>query len=149
MGAEFPWERPLGARVVGDGQVEFRVWAPRGSRGSRGSDSAVSVLVGGESVTLSDAGYGIYEAVVAARAGDDYCFVLGEERLPDPCSRWQPEGLRGPSRVVDLGAAGAGAGAGGSGSGAGSGVAAGDPPAANFGDPVPEGGTESPFTAAA
>src|SRR5438874_5206174 len=22
-------------------------------------------------------------------------------RLPDPCSRWQPRGLRGPSRVLD------------------------------------------------
>ena len=26
--------------------------------------------------------------------------IDGEE-LPDPCSRWQPEGLRGPSRVLD------------------------------------------------
>jgi maltooligosyltrehalose trehalohydrolase len=37
-------------------------------------------------------------------AGDDYWLVLdGERLLADPCSRRQPEGLRGPSRVVDSG----------------------------------------------
>ena len=34
-------------------------------------------------------------------AGDDYWFVLDGTPWPDPCTRWQPEGLRGPSRVVD------------------------------------------------
>jgi maltooligosyltrehalose trehalohydrolase len=43
----------------------------------------------------------VFEAVVDAQAGDDYKFVVdGGEAYPDPCSRWQPEGLRGPSRVV-------------------------------------------------
>ena len=50
---------------------------------------------------LEHAGYGIHEATVDAGAGDDYEFVLDGKPLPDPCSRWQPEGLRGPSRVVD------------------------------------------------
>ena len=36
-----------------------------------------------------------------ATAGDDYEFVLDGTPLPDPCSRWQPHGLRGPSRVFD------------------------------------------------
>ena len=36
-----------------------------------------------------------------AQPGDDYWFVLDGRRLPDPCSRWQPKGLRGPSRVLD------------------------------------------------
>ena len=27
--AEYPWERPLGARPRADGTAEFRVWAPR------------------------------------------------------------------------------------------------------------------------
>ncbi len=34
------------------------------------------------------------------RPADDYRFVLDGEPVPDPCSRFQPEGLRGPSRVV-------------------------------------------------
>ena len=50
---------------------------------------------------LDDAGYGVYEAVTAAGPGDDYQYVVDGEPLPDPGSRWQPEGIRGPSRIVD------------------------------------------------
>jgi maltooligosyltrehalose trehalohydrolase len=49
---------------------------------------------------MRDAGYGLHEATVTANAGDDYWFVVDGERLPDPATRWQPEGLRGPSRVL-------------------------------------------------
>jgi maltooligosyltrehalose trehalohydrolase len=56
--------------------------------------------VAGREVALQDAGYGIHEVIAAAQAGDDYVFVVDGQELPDPCSRWQPEGLRGPSRVV-------------------------------------------------
>ena len=42
--------------------------------------------------------------MVEAAPGSDYEFVVDGEPLPDPCSRWQPEGLRGPSRVFDPGA---------------------------------------------
>jgi maltooligosyltrehalose trehalohydrolase len=42
---------------------------------------------------------------IAASPGDDYRFVLdGAAAWPDPCSRWQPEGVRGPSRVLDTSA---------------------------------------------
>jgi maltooligosyltrehalose trehalohydrolase len=49
----------------------------------------------------------VHGARLPGAPGDDYRFVLrppagGRARpLPDPCSRWQPEGLRGPSRVLD------------------------------------------------
>ena len=36
-----------------------------------------------------------------APAGD-YVFVLGDRALPDPCSRFQPNGIDGPSRAVDV-----------------------------------------------
>jgi maltooligosyltrehalose trehalohydrolase len=49
---------------------------------------------------MEETGLGVYELVAPARAGDDYRFVLDGGPLPDPCSRWQPSGLRGPSRVV-------------------------------------------------
>jgi maltooligosyltrehalose trehalohydrolase len=89
----YPWERPLGARMVGDDQAEFRVWAPR-------AGSAV-VQVDGETSELRDAGYGVYETVATVPPGADYRFVLDGQELPDPCSRWQPHGLRGPSRLFD------------------------------------------------
>jgi maltooligosyltrehalose trehalohydrolase len=40
---------------------------------------------------------------VAAQAppGTDYCYLIGNRRLPDPATRWQPLGLRGPSRVYE------------------------------------------------
>jgi len=91
--AEYPWERPLGANVVDDGLVEFRAWAPAPAR--------VAVLVGGAEHELGDEGYGVRAARVPAAAGDDYWFVLDGRRQPDPASRHQPEGLRGPSRIVD------------------------------------------------
>jgi maltooligosyltrehalose trehalohydrolase len=42
----------------------------------------------------------MYESHISAGPGDDYWFVLDGEPYPDPCSRWQPHGLRGPSRVL-------------------------------------------------
>ena len=51
---------------------------------------------------LEPAGDGVFESVLPARDGDDYWVVLdGAQDLPDPCSRFQPEGFTGPSRVVD------------------------------------------------
>jgi maltooligosyltrehalose trehalohydrolase len=87
-----PWERPLGARPVDADRVEFRVWAPRAE--------SVELRLGRRKVELSPAGDGVYEVVAPAHAGDDYLFVLDGKRFPDPCSRWQPEGIRGPSRVL-------------------------------------------------
>jgi maltooligosyltrehalose trehalohydrolase len=83
----------LGARPREDGQAEFRVWAPR-------AESPALRLPGGD-VALEPAACGMYEAVAEARPGDDYSFVLDGKALPDPASRWQPEGLRGPSRLVE------------------------------------------------
>jgi maltooligosyltrehalose trehalohydrolase len=62
----------------------------------------VSVRLGARDLPLRDAGYGVWETEADVSAGDDYAFVLDDgEPLPDPCSRWQPAGLRGPSRVYD------------------------------------------------
>src|SRR3954452_8091563 len=90
------WQRPFGA-VPGEEGVEFRVWAPSAAR--------VDVRVHGAEHPLEAVGDGIFAAEVFADAGDDYYLVLdGGDALPDPCSRWQPEGIKGPSRVVDTSA---------------------------------------------
>ena len=99
---QLPWRRPLGASPLADGTTEFRVWAPTASK--------VGVRLGAEVIPLQPAGLGVHEGRLAARAGDDYLYVLeggrhdARRELPDPASRHQPEGLRGPSRVVDPGA---------------------------------------------
>jgi maltooligosyltrehalose trehalohydrolase len=91
------WQRPFGAVPLAEGGVEFRVWAPAASR--------VAVRVHGGDHGLDEAGEGVFAGEVFADPGDDYLFVLdGSQALPDPCSRAQPDGFRGPSRVVDTGA---------------------------------------------
>jgi maltooligosyltrehalose trehalohydrolase len=86
--------RPFGAVPLVGGAVEFRVWAP--------SASSVAVRTGGADYELEPVGDGVFAGDAPARAGDDYLYLLdGEDALPDPCSRWQPHGVLGPSRVVD------------------------------------------------
>lgn len=89
-----PFELPLGAVPAGGGVTRFRVWAPRASQ--------VAVETGGVDTPLAAEGLGVFAGEAPAGPGDDYRYVIdGGQRLPDPCSRWQPEGVRGPSRVVD------------------------------------------------
>ncbi len=94
-----PWQSSLGARPLDDGTTLFRVWAPRAQ--------TVHVRTGGEELALAGVGFDVYEGIAPVGAGADYQFVLrGAEHarpqvLPDPGSRHQPEGLRGPSRVLD------------------------------------------------
>ncbi|HWM07723.1 MAG TPA: malto-oligosyltrehalose trehalohydrolase [Solirubrobacteraceae bacterium] len=94
--SDLPFERRLGAFPLGDGRAELRVWAPRGKE--------IALRLGGADRSLDAAGHGVYEATVEAPPDADYGYVVDGVLLPDPCSRWQPEGLRGPSRLLDPGA---------------------------------------------
>jgi maltooligosyltrehalose trehalohydrolase len=77
--------------------AQFRVWAPHAR--------AVAIRVDGRDDGLRESEDGVWEGEVAAAPGDDYRFVLdGHDAWPDPCSRWQPEGVRGPSRLLDTSA---------------------------------------------
>jgi maltooligosyltrehalose trehalohydrolase len=88
-----PWELGLGVTPCDDGRARVRVWAP--------AASTLSVRLGNVDHPLTPVGLGMWEASVPAAHGDDYRIVLDDQPLPDPASRWQPEGVRGPSRVVD------------------------------------------------
>jgi maltooligosyltrehalose trehalohydrolase len=85
----------LGASPLRGGQTRFRAWAPRASR--------VDVVLGGAPHALARAAAdGVHEGVLRAGPGDTYTLSLdGREPVPDPFSRSQPLGLRGPSCVVD------------------------------------------------
>ena len=74
---------------------EFRVWAPR--------PSEVDVVIGGQRIPMRPAGDGWWAATVdGAEPGTDYSFSLDDgPPRPDPRSAFQPEGIDGPSRVVD------------------------------------------------
>ncbi len=69
------------------------VWAPRAAR--------VQAVIAGEAVELTTAGDDWWTGPDLA-PGTDYAFRLDDsEAIPDPASRWQPEGVHGPSRVYD------------------------------------------------
>jgi maltooligosyltrehalose trehalohydrolase len=98
-----PWRRPLGATPRADGQTDFRVWAPHAA--------AVAVVAarGGAEWPLADVGFGAFAGEAPLGAGADYWLAVDPQgelgrrrRLPDPCTREQPRGLRGPSRVLDV-----------------------------------------------
>ena len=78
-----------------DGTVCFRVWAPHAER--------VHVqLRDAEPCPLNPVQLGWHETVLPAAPGDRYSFRLdGGPPLPDPASRHQPDGVHGPSAVVD------------------------------------------------
>jgi maltooligosyltrehalose trehalohydrolase len=90
-----PFEQPLGAVPIGDGLVRFRVFS---------LEHEPVLMVGGVEYPMDDEGYGTWIATVVARAGDDYAYIIDGTQLPDPHTRLQPDGLRGPSRIVDPGA---------------------------------------------
>jgi maltooligosyltrehalose trehalohydrolase len=84
----------LGAFASED-TTSFVVWAPD-------AQSVSLALSNGESVRLERGDHGVWAGLAPARPGDEYGFSInGGEPLPDPCSRWQPEGLLGRSRVLN------------------------------------------------
>lgn len=89
---------PTGAEPTEAG-VSFRVWAPKRQR--------VEIVLDGNTsaaVEVSAEADGYFSGIVSkARAGTRYQFRLdgGDLLLPDPVSRYQPEGVHGPSEVVD------------------------------------------------
>jgi maltooligosyltrehalose trehalohydrolase len=73
---------------------KFRVWAPRAK--------SLALRIRGAEIPMTEAdelGYSEIEA--EAEHADDYFYVVDGDELPDPGTRWQPEGLRGPSRVFE------------------------------------------------
>jgi maltooligosyltrehalose trehalohydrolase len=85
----------LGASLHADGTI-FRVWAPK-------CRSVELVVDGRAPERLRDVGEGVREITMAElMPGARYQYRLeGERYRPDPVSRWQPQGVHGPSMVVD------------------------------------------------
>jgi maltooligosyltrehalose trehalohydrolase len=88
---------PIGAEVLTDGAIHFRVWAPLCRK--------VAVVVDGGAIIKLDAEPKGYFSMQTSRAkvGDLYRYRLDRSELliPDPASRFQPEGPLGPSMIID------------------------------------------------
>src|ERR1041384_4413971 len=86
---------PFGASVNG-GTTAFRVWAPKARR--------VRLQIVGSPAASDmrrEAG-GTWSLEAAAQAGDRYFYIVDDSKpLPDPVSRFLPEGVHGPTEIVD------------------------------------------------
>ncbi len=88
----------LGANFLGDGRTSFRVWAPD----RREVEVSLEGTPGSHFFPLSRDEQGYFSGIHPVDVGQRYKFRLDRgDRLPDPCSRFQPEGPHGPSEVVD------------------------------------------------
>ena len=90
--------QPLGAFRTGPSQVTFRAWAPW--------VKTIAVQIIGnspETVPMTPQPFGYWEATVSnVGVGTRYYFLLHEKlQRPDPASRFQPEGVHGPSEVIE------------------------------------------------
>jgi len=90
----------FGAKPLGAGRCRFSVWAPE-------KHGLSLVLLGAErkTVDMIPERCGFHSAETNAAAGTRYAFRMPDGReFPDPASRFQPEGVHGPSAVVDTSA---------------------------------------------
>lgn len=89
----------LGATYLGDDRTRFEVWAPR-------ADS-VEVVLSDRVVPLETGEHGLHVATLPdVGPGSRYRYRLhrvDDDPIdrPDPASRWQPDGVHGPSAVDD------------------------------------------------
>lgn len=89
-----PFNPTLGAIPEADG-TRFRVWAPEAK--------TVELVLNRGSVSMNREAEGTFSAWLGdVGPGKRYRYrVDGGDPFPDPCSRFQPEGVHGPSQVVD------------------------------------------------
>lgn len=93
------WRPRIGACRAESG-FRFEVWAPTRQR--------VELLLhpsgqGSRRVPLAATGDGALAVTLTdVKPGDRYTYLLeGEGPFPDPASRYQPEGVHGPSQIID------------------------------------------------
>ncbi|MDB9314241.1 malto-oligosyltrehalose trehalohydrolase [Spirulina sp. CS-785/01] len=88
----------VGSQYLGENRCEFRVWAPMRSQ------VAVQVLSGDKRViSLSPEKNGYWHGILEGVSPNTrYQYLLdGELERPDPASHFQPQGVHGPSQVID------------------------------------------------
>jgi maltooligosyltrehalose trehalohydrolase len=89
--------RNLGANYLGNNRCFFRVWAPNAAKVD------LRLLNHSEKIVpLDSVGDGYFQARVEdVGPGTRYLYRLDGKERPDPASRCQPEGVHGPSEVVN------------------------------------------------
>ena len=95
-------EALLGANRLPSGEWEFLLWAPQVRRASVHLLGSAERTVEMDRVVTGEDDRGYHSAVIEATEQARYMYRLdGARELPDPASRFQPEGVHGPSQLVD------------------------------------------------
>jgi maltooligosyltrehalose trehalohydrolase len=85
----------LGAVPQSTGVVEVSVWAPKARTLAVHAADGVHPLERGDG--------DVFAGTFPGEHGSEYLLCLDDgETYPDPCSRWQPYGVRGPSAVMHV-----------------------------------------------
>ncbi|MFN2441396.1 MAG: malto-oligosyltrehalose trehalohydrolase [Thermoanaerobaculia bacterium] len=86
-------DRPQGAFPRPDGRTLFRLWAPR--------PAEIRLIIdGNDPVEMRPTRDGFFEVELEAPPGTRYLYLVDDDRIPDPASRFQPEDVHGWSEVV-------------------------------------------------
>src|SRR5271170_3928521 len=89
-----PWRMQYGAMPLPEGGVQFRVCAP--------NLQTLAVHVGNGVFPMAREGDDFQVLVPNAEPGQTYALVLDDAKeRPDPVSRSQPQGVHGPSEIID------------------------------------------------
>jgi len=95
-----PEEFKLGATYLGDRKCRFLVWAPFAQK------VEVHIIAPQEKfLSLERGAFGYHHGLFSGIGeGSIYKYRLdGDREYPDPASRFQPQGVHGPSQVMDTG----------------------------------------------
>ena len=96
--ADRPASSRLGAVLAKSGECEFTVWAPSAK------NVEVRLIDDGRLIRLSPEAHGYHIGHASGVKSDErYIYRVDNQKdWPDPASRFQPEGVFGPSQIVDL-----------------------------------------------
>jgi len=86
----------LGANLIDQNTAEIRVWSPYAQ--------TLGLLMVGETVArpMQRTDKDIFTLTTRARAGDRYWLTVDQNQLvPDPVSRYLPQGVHGPTEIID------------------------------------------------
>jgi maltooligosyltrehalose trehalohydrolase len=89
------WSLNIGSNLL-DSEVNFRVWAPA----HKSLALALYNDAGRRDFFMDKEDRGYFSVTVKADVGDIYFFVFDNREVPDPASRFQPNGVNGGSMVV-------------------------------------------------
>ncbi|EHH68766.1 malto-oligosyltrehalose trehalohydrolase [Gluconobacter morbifer] len=93
--ASFRFENRSGAELLAPDRTRFSFWAPA-------CETVLLEVEGLPPVTMEQQDDGFFTAEATCGAGTRYRYRIREGfSVPDPASRYQPEGVHGPSEIID------------------------------------------------